>query len=140
MREIILDTNAMIALSDSKHVLFHIVEGAVKSGAQASTCSIAWHEYVRGPLLDKDRARALRIIENRIHSFGRKDAELAAKLFNQTGRRRGSTADCLIAAVAIRIQAECLTWNLEDFRLFVPHGLRLIEEGVKRNGAASFPR
>jgi predicted nucleic acid-binding protein len=131
MREIILDTNALIALSDSEHVLFHIIEGAVKSAAQASTCAIAWHEYVRGPLLDKDRTRALRIIENRIHALGLKDAELAATLFNQTGRRKGSSADCLIAAVAIRIKAEFLTWNLEDFRLFIPHGLRLIEEGVK---------
>jgi predicted nucleic acid-binding protein len=48
--------------------------------------------------------------------------------------------NALIAAVAIRIKAEFLTWNLEDFRLFIPHGLRLIEEGVKRNGAASFTR
>lgn len=128
MRKVFLDTNALIALSDPKHRLFQIAEAAIEGGAQALTCSVVWHEYSRGPLLHKDRARALRIIENRVLSLDRKDAETAALLFNETGRRRGSTADCLIAAVAIRAQADLLTWNLEDFRPFVRNGLRLIEE------------
>lgn len=127
MQQVLLDTNALIALSDPEHKLFQLTEGAIRSGAQAMTCSIAWHEYVRGPLLEKDRERALRVIENRILAFEREDAETAATLFNASGRRRGSTADCLIASVAIRLQADLLTWNLEDFRPYVSSGLRLVE-------------
>ena len=126
-RQILLDTNALIALSDPSNLLFQAAERALKAGAMACTCSVAWHEYVRGPLNDKDRERVLRVIESRIYSLERKNAEFAAKLFNQTGRRRGSTADCLIAAVAVAYDAELMTWNLSDFKPFEPHGLRMVE-------------
>lgn len=127
MRQILLDTNALIALSDPSDVLFQATEQAIRAGAGACTCSVAWHEYFRGPLLDEDRDRALRVIESRILPLERSNAEFAAKLFNQTGRRRGSTADCLIAAVAVGHDAELLTRNLSDFEPFIPQGLRLME-------------
>lgn len=127
MQQVLLDTNALIALSDPRHLLFQCIEKAVRAGARACTCSVAWHEYVRGPLLQQDRERCLRVIESRIFSLERRHAEVAAKLFNQTGRRRGSTADCLIAAVALGHNTGLLTENLIDFEVFVPHGLRLVE-------------
>jgi len=46
-------------------------------------------------------------------------------LFNKPGRRRGSRFDCLIAATAILAQAEVATVNQSDFKVFVPHGLKL---------------
>lgn len=125
-RLLLLDTNVLIALGDPEDVLFQFTEQAMRAGARACTCSVAWHEYVRGPLVKVDRDRALRVIESRIFPLDRSHAEFAADLFNQTGRRRGSTADCLIAAVAVEHDAELLTGNKEDFRLFVPHGLRLM--------------
>ena len=57
--------------------------------------------------------------------FEKQTAVLAAELFNKTGRRRGSRFDCLIAASAILAQAEVATINESDFKLFVPHGLKL---------------
>jgi predicted nucleic acid-binding protein len=122
----LLDTNALIALRDPLDSLFQCTETALRGGAEACTCSVAWHEYVRGPVSDIDHGRALRVIESRIFSLERRHAELAAELFNQTGRRRGSTADCLIAATAVCIQAELLTRNLVDFKPFVPLGLTLV--------------
>ncbi len=53
------------------------------------------------------------------------DAEKAARLFNQTGRRSKSYADCCIAAVAIRLGAPLATSNRDDFAPMVPHGLLL---------------
>jgi predicted nucleic acid-binding protein len=53
------------------------------------------------------------------------EAAFAADLFNKTGRRRGSRFDCLIAATAIIAQADVATVNQSDFKVFVPHGLKI---------------
>jgi predicted nucleic acid-binding protein len=53
------------------------------------------------------------------------DAEMAAQLFNNTGRRSRSLADCMIATVAIRCGARLATINTTDFQPFVQHGLAL---------------
>jgi predicted nucleic acid-binding protein len=53
---------------------------------------------------------------------------LAAQLFNETGRRRGTLADCMIASVAIREQAVLATKNSADFARFRSAGLRMSEE------------
>jgi predicted nucleic acid-binding protein len=46
-------------------------------------------------------------------------------LFNQTGRRSRSLADCMIAAVAIRCGARLATLNAGDFQPVTAHGLNL---------------
>ena len=53
------------------------------------------------------------------------DALRAAELFNLTGRRSRSLADCQIAAVALRVGARVATTNVEDFGPFQAHGLVL---------------
>ena len=65
------------------------------------------------------------VIASRVVAFDKATAAVAAELFNKTGRRRGSRFDCLIAATAILAQAEVATVNESDFRVFVPHGLKL---------------
>ena len=120
-----LDTNALIALSDPSHPLFQRIERRLEEGWTAGTDAVAWHEYVRGPMLAEDRERVLLVIENRVSALTRDIAERAAELFNATGRRRASTADCLIAAACLQADAELVTDHADDFAVFTRHGLKL---------------
>jgi predicted nucleic acid-binding protein len=86
--------------------------------------TVAWTEYLCGPLDAASEALA-RALFPTPEMFMEPDAVLAARLFNQTGRRSRSLADCMIAAVAIRCGATLATINAADFQPFVPHGLVL---------------
>jgi predicted nucleic acid-binding protein len=77
-----------------------------------------------GPLDAPAEAIARRIFPNP-EPFLPVDVVLAARLFNQTGRRSRSLADCMIAAVAIRCGAKLATVNTADFQPFLTHGLSL---------------
>jgi len=87
--------------------------------------SVAWAEFLHGPVRPDQIQQVEYLIQSNILSFGRKEAEISSELFNQTGRRRGSQPDCFIAATAICSGAPLATRNAKDFRLFVPLGLRL---------------
>jgi predicted nucleic acid-binding protein len=84
----------------------------------------AWAEYLCGPL-DAAAEALARAIFPAPEMFIESDAALAARLFNQAGRRSRSLADCMIAAVAIRCGAKLATSNAADFQPFTPHGLIL---------------
>jgi predicted nucleic acid-binding protein len=74
--------------------------------------------------LDTDLDLVTRVMSERV-PFGEGEATLAARLFNDSGRRRGSLADCMIAATAIRAGAALATENPKDFRRFESAGLSL---------------
>ncbi len=87
--------------------------------------TIAWSEFLCGPLTDKDR-QAAQILFGAPEPFTAADAQRAADLFNSTGRRSRSLADCQITAVALRCNASLATANELDFVPFQRAGLRLI--------------
>ncbi len=87
--------------------------------------ALAWTEFLNGPVQPQEIALVESVIEARVVPFEKATAVFAAELFNKTGRRRGSRFDCLIAATAILAQAEIATVNESDFKVFVPHGLKL---------------
>jgi predicted nucleic acid-binding protein len=95
------------------------------AGETLSISTVAWSEFLCGPLDAKAGALARQVFPNP-EPFVIADAELAARLFNQTGRRSRSLADCMIAAVALRCNAKLATINASDFQPFVTHGLVLI--------------
>lgn len=97
----------------------------IHSGEPLATSALAWMEFTTGPLDAEAEAHARILLENRIIPFGANEAELAARLFNAAGRRRGLRYDCMIAAVAIAARAGLATTNTGDFQLFIPHGLIL---------------
>jgi predicted nucleic acid-binding protein len=118
------DTNFLIQATvpgSSTHGQFHAWASA---GEHFSISSIAWAEFLCGPLNAVSEATACKIFPNP-EPFVSADAALAAKLFNQTGRRSRSLADCMIAAVAIRCGAKLATINATDFQPLTKHGLIL---------------
>jgi predicted nucleic acid-binding protein len=87
--------------------------------------SVAWAEFLCGPISDDDRRRA-RIVIGTPLPLVDADAARAATLFNASGRRRGTLPDCLIAATALEANATLATSNRGDFRRFTSLGLALV--------------
>lgn len=94
------------------------------AGEPLGISSLAWCEFLCGPLDSAQAALAARLLST-LESFEPEDARTAASLFNQTGRRRGTLVDCMIAATAMRRGAPVATSNTADFRRYEPLGLRL---------------
>jgi len=87
--------------------------------------AIAWAAFLCGPLPLELVQVAARIVPERA-SFDHLDAELAAHLFNDSGRPRGTFVDWMIAATAMRAGAHLATSNVADFRRFASAGLSLV--------------
>jgi predicted nucleic acid-binding protein len=88
--------------------------------------AVAWAEFLCGPVEAAEMELVDRIVADRV-AFDEAEAALAARLFNESGRRRGSLADCMIAASAIRAGVPLATENPKDYRRFATAGLSLAE-------------
>jgi len=119
-----LDTSFMILGlvpgSGQDRKLRHWLQG----GETVAMSTIAWAELLCGPMPLDLLGVATRVVSERV-PFLEDDAQLSAQLFNETGRRRGSFVDCMIAAAALRAGAALATANIEDFRRFKSAGLAL---------------
>ena len=123
-RMIQLDTSFLIQATvagSSAHAGFRKWSAA---GESFGVSAVAWAEYLCGPLDPQGEAIAKQMFPLP-EGFLAGDAALAADLFNKTGRRSRSLADCMIAAVAIRCGAKLATLNASDFQPLVQHGLAL---------------
>ncbi|MXY68533.1 MAG: type II toxin-antitoxin system VapC family toxin [Acidobacteriia bacterium] len=87
--------------------------------------AIAWAEFLCGPIEPAEEGLALRIVDGH-RDLTLEHAGITARLFNESGRRRSSPSDCLIAAVAIHDDARLATASLADFRRFASAGLKLV--------------
>ena len=97
----------------------------LQGGEPLGLSVVAWAEFLCGPLTPEDAVQAETLFPA-IDELQPADARKSAELFNGTGRRSRSLADCLIAAVALRCGADVATANRSDFEPFEPHGLRLV--------------
>jgi len=95
------------------------------AGEELGVSAVAWCEFLCGPVEPRLVDRAARIVPRRF-GFEDEEAALAATLFNQIGRRRGSLPDCMIAATAIKLAVPLATENVADFRRFESAGLVIL--------------
>ncbi len=94
-------------------------------GDEIGVCAMTWAEFLCGPLSEGDielAATLFPVVEPLLSA----DSAKGAELFNATGRRSRSLADCLIAAASIRIGAQIATRNVDDFKPFLAFGLKMV--------------
>ncbi len=119
-----LDTNFLILGLQPGTAEEASLRGWIAAGEPLGISAIAWAEFLCGPLDPNDKALALALF-SRVEPLLEQDAEKGAGLFNLTGCRSRSLADCLIASVALRCGAKLATGNRADFQPFASHGLIL---------------
>ncbi len=120
-----LDTNILIDLVTIGSPQIGLVRKWVKAGEQLATSAIAWSEFCNGPHSRDQKDAVYAILQKNILPFDEQQAEEASRLFHYTGRKRGSHADCMIAAAAICSKVPVATRNIKNFECFIPYGLQL---------------
>jgi predicted nucleic acid-binding protein len=119
-----LDTNFLIRALVPNSLAEAKLQTWKRDGEVLAISSIAWSEFLCGPLTQDDATLAQMLFPTS-EPFLSSDAHKAAELFNATGRRSRSLADCQIAAVALRCEARMATGDAADFTVFQNHGLTL---------------
>jgi predicted nucleic acid-binding protein len=120
-----LDTNILIDLVTAGSPQVALIRSWLEEGRELTACSIAWSEFCNGSHTRQQKDAVRAILGGGICPFTEEHAVLASRLFHYTGRRRGSHADCMIAAAALCSRHPIATRNIQDFQRFVPHGLML---------------
>jgi len=118
------DTSFLITATFAGSPAHARVRAWTAAGESFGISAVAWTEYLCGPL-DAATEMLTRQLFPLPEPFLPADAVVAANLFNRSGRRSRSLADCMIAAVAIRCGAPLATVNLSDFQPLTRFGLIL---------------
>ena len=97
-----------------------------ESGEILLTAAPAWYEFLCGPVTDLQIRIIRAFLSGGVASFEEMQAAEAARLFNAIGRIRRLRTDTMIAATAIVAGSSLATSNMQDFRVFIPHGLKIV--------------
>jgi predicted nucleic acid-binding protein len=119
-----LDTNFLITAIQRGSPEESKVDSWLKAGEALGISAVAWAEFFSGPLATRNELVARQLFQQ-VEILSGSDAEMAAHLFNKTGRRSRSLPDCMIAATSIRCGAKLATINTHDFQPFIAYGLAL---------------
>jgi predicted nucleic acid-binding protein len=120
-----LDTNYLVDLVTVGSTGAAKVSAWLKAGKTVTTSAVAWSEFCNGPLSRAQKEACFAVLNRTIIDFTWREAEEASRLFNLSGRRRGSHADCMIAAAAMVAGVPLASLNRVDFEKLVPFGLML---------------
>lgn len=124
---ILLDTNYLIRALVNGTSEGEQVSMWLSLGEELCTSSIAWYEFLSGPV-DREGIELIReVIRDRIIPFVSDTAAEAARLYNVTGRVRRLRVDAMIAATTVVVGARLATGNTADFRIFTSEGLELVQ-------------
>ena len=96
----------------------------IRANEPLGMSAIAWAEFLCGPVDETALSLASAVVARRFQ-FTEEMATMAARLFNGSGRRRGTMIDCMIAATALAEEAAVATSNPGDFSRFEAFGLAL---------------
>ena len=124
VRMIHLDTSFLIRALAMGSPEDRRLRGWIGEGQTLGMSTVAWTELLCGPLKRSEMELATEIVVQR-QDFTPEHAELAARFFNESGRRRGSLIDCMIAATALVADAPIATANAADFLRFKDFGLTM---------------
>lgn len=122
-----LDTSFLIRALVQGSPEDEILREWIATGESLGMSTIAWAEFLCGPINEAVLSLASVIVKQRL-DYTEAMAVTAARLFNGSGRRRGSMVDCMIAAAAMEANAAIATANPADFRRFKALGLALAQE------------
>lgn len=125
-RSIHLDTNYLVYFTnggDDSAVLQ--VETWMRENRRILVSAMVWAEFQCGPLGVREQDMAHDVIHG-VLPVTLEVADRAGFLFQATGRRSRSLADCIIAATAMAARQPLATLNREDFEPFLIHGLELV--------------
>ena len=122
---ILLDTSFLIRALHNGSAQDVQLRAWLLAGETLAISTIAAAEFLCGPVGANDLQLFDRVLPTRM-PFAEDDPIVAAKLFNDNGRRRGSMIDCMIAATALRAGAALATANPSDFRRFESAGFRVL--------------
>jgi len=122
---ICLDTNLVRGLVKGAKESAELIEW-YQSGEVLLSAVPAWYEFLCGPITGQQIGAIRAFLSGGISAFEEVQATEAARLFNATGRIRRLRVDAMIAATAIAASARLATSNTEDFKTFVPRGLKLV--------------
>ena len=120
-----LDTSFLIRALDPSSREWATLRDLLKARRPLALSTLAWGEFLCGPLEADDLPIARRLVRRHV-PLGAAEAEYAARLFNASGRRRGSFGDCVIAATALLDGGALATCDRDDFERFVGEGLELV--------------
>ena len=119
------DTNFLIDALVPTNKPSSLLTAWIERGEPLGISTVAWEEFLCGPGTEK-AVSSSRLILPLVENLTGEDAELAEVLFNKTGRRSKSYADCCNAAVAISRNASLASGNRYDFEPMMAFGLQLL--------------
>lgn len=123
-----LDTGFLIRALAAGSAEDRALRGWLRRGERLGISAIAWAEFQCGPL-SPGHDRVARAVLGEPVAFTAEDALRTAEFFARSGRRRGTLADCMIAAVAVGSGAVLATTNIADFVRLESAGLTLARIG-----------
>jgi len=122
---ILLDTNYLIRVLVKDSIESERIIDWFQAGVDLCTSSVAWYEFLGGPVDDEGVLAVQSLLRERILPFTTDQAAESSRLFNATGRQRHLRVDAMIAAAAIIANADLATGNIEHFIGFRNYGLKL---------------